>query len=156
MEKEEMIEKLKIIYEKTKGYYDKRIYFNQYVPTYYEFPSFYGNNRKKTIEKLKERNAELGKELRCLLRERDKLNSDISFLHNLIFSVSKDIKEIIEDSNEERNVYTIATAEGTEIRIRFPELLAPVLEGYQLVKSDEGAYSFEKVDKWPMEVGWWK
>lgn len=143
MKKEEMIEKLKIVYEKIKEY-DKHTYFSQYAPTYYEFPSFYHNNRKKTIEKLKERNAELGKELRCSFGKIDKLNYEISFLHNLIFSVSKDIKEIIEDSNEERNVYTIATAEGSELRIRFPELLAPVLEEYKL-KSSDGVYSFEKV-----------
>ena len=143
MKKEEMIEKLKIIYEKIKGY-DKHICFNQYVPTYYEFLSFYGNNRKKTIEKLKERNTELRKELKCSFEEIDKLNSEISFLHNLIFSVSKDIKEIIEDSNEERNVYTITTAEGSELRIRFPELLAPVLDEYRL-KSSDGVYSLERV-----------
>jgi hypothetical protein len=68
-------------------------------------------------------------------------------LNNLLFSVLGDIKELIGEPEEKRDVYTIQTAEGTEIRIRFPELLAPVLEGYQLVKSDEGAYSFEKVDK---------
>lgn len=123
MKKEEMIEKLKIIYEKIKEY-EKYTYFSQYVPTYYEFTSFYDNS--------------------CSFGEIYKLTSDISFLHNLIFSVSKDIKEIIEDSNEERSVYTITTAEGTELRIRFPELLAPVLEEYKLKNSD-GVYSFEKV-----------
>ncbi|NCB02240.1 MAG: hypothetical protein EOM67_08755 [Spirochaetia bacterium] len=147
MEKEEMMEKLRMISKKLEGV-SVHTYFSQFLPNHYEFiPPYRSNNKKVIIEKLEERNLELVKELRSSFGRIGRLNSDICFLNNLLFSVLGDIKELIGEPEEKRDVYTIQTAEGTEIRIRFPELLAPVLEGYQLVKSDEGAYSFEKVDK---------
>jgi hypothetical protein len=147
MEKEEMMEKLRMISKKLEGV-SVHAYFSQFPPNHYEFiPPYRSNNKKVIIEKLEERNLELVKELRSSFGRIDRLNSDICSLNNLLFSVLGDIKELIGEPEEKRDVYTIQTAEGTEIRIRFPELLAPVLEGYQLVKSDEGAYSFEKVDK---------
>ncbi len=139
-----MVEQLKKVANKLKdinGY----VYFNQFFPIHYEYGLVYSRNKKEAIKKLEERNVELVNKLRSSFTEIDKLNSEIVYLRSLIFSASSEIKEIIKDSEEKRTVYTLETKNGNELRINLPELAASNLEEYELIKTSEKVYRFEKV-----------
>ena len=144
MKKEEMVEQLKKVTNKLKdinGY----VYFNQFFPTHYEYGLVYSRNKKEAIKKLEERNVELVNKLRSSFTEIDKLNSEIVCLRSLIFSASSEIKEIIKESEEKRTVYTEETDKGLELKVRLPEHAASNLEEYELIKTSEKVYRFEKV-----------
>jgi chaperonin cofactor prefoldin len=144
MKKEEMIEQLKKVTNKLKDI-DGHSYFSQFFPIHYEYGLVYSRNKKEAIKKLEERNVELVNKLRSSFTEMDRLNSEIVYLRNLISSASREINEIIKNSEEKRTVYTLETKNGTELRINLPELVASNLEEYELIKTSEEVYRFEKV-----------
>lgn len=144
MKKEEMVEQLKKVTNKLKDI-DDSVYFSQFFPIHYEYGLVYSRNKKEAIKKLEERNVELVNKLRSSFTEMDRLNSEIVYLRNLISSASSEIKEIIKDSEEKRTVYTLETKNGTELRINLPEHIASNLEEYELIKTSEKVYRFEKV-----------
>lgn len=144
MKKEEMIEQLKKVANKLKDI-DGYSYFSQFFPIHYEHGLVYSRNKKEAIKKLEERNVELVNKLRSSFTEMDRLNSEIIYLRNLISSASSEIKEIIKDSEEKKTVCTLETKNGNELRINLPELIASNLEEYELIKTSEKVYRFEKV-----------
>lgn len=144
MKKEEMIGQLKKVTNKLKAI-DGYTCFRQFFPIHYEYGLVHSRNKKEAIKKLEERNVELVNKLRSSFTEMDRLNSEIVYLRNLIFSASREIKEIIKDSEEKRTVYTLETKNGTELRINLPEHIASNLDEYELIKISEKVYRFEKV-----------